>query len=217
MGLNRIWSGLVIEELVRCGVTTLCISPGSRSAPLVIAAAENTRACTLIHTDERGAAFCAMGYAKATGRPAALICTSGTAVANYFPAVIEASQSAVPLLILSSDRPVELRDTRSPQTINQVNIFGDYLRWHFDLPAPDTAVLPSFLLTTVDQAVYRAVNRPAGPVQINCQFREPLISDLGKESWGTHLSVLDPWQKRGGPFTTYAKSESIPSLVLQEV
>jgi 2-succinyl-5-enolpyruvyl-6-hydroxy-3-cyclohexene-1-carboxylate synthase len=212
MGLNRIWSGLVIEELVRCGVTTLCISPGSRSAPLVIAAAENTRACTLIHTDERGAAFYAMGYAKATGRPAALICTSGTAVANYFPAVIEASQSAVPLLILSGDRPLELRDTRSPQTINQVNIFGDYLRWHFDLPAPDTAVSPSFLLTTVDQAVYRAVSRPAGPVQINCQFREPLISDREKECWDTYLSVLYPWQKRGGPFTTYAKSESIPSL-----
>jgi len=93
MGLNRIWSGLVIEELVRCGVTTLCISPGSRSTPLVIAAAEHTRARTLVHTDERGAAFWAMGYAKATGRPAALICTSGTAVANYFPAVIEASQS----------------------------------------------------------------------------------------------------------------------------
>lgn len=211
MGLNRIWSGLVIEELVRCGVTTLCISPGSRSAPLVIAAAENTRAFTLVHTDERGAAFYAMGYAKATGRPAALICTSGTAVANYFPAVIEASQSAVPLLILSSDRPVELRDTRSPQTINQVNIFGDYLRWHFDLPAPDTAVSPSFLLTTVDQAVYRAVSRPAGPVQINCQFREPLISDRQKGYWDTYLSVLDQWQKTGRPFTTYAKSESIPS------
>jgi len=211
MGLNRIWSGLVIEELVRCGVTTLCISPGSRSAPLVIAAAENTRAFTLVHTDERGAAFYAMGYAKATGRPAALICTSGTAVANYFPAVIEASQSAVPLLILSSDRPVELRDTRSPQTINQVNIFGDYLRWHFDLPAPDTAVSPSFLLTTVDQAVYRAVSRPAGPVQINCQFREPLISDREKGYWDTYLSVLDQWQKTGRPFTTYAKSESIPS------
>jgi 2-succinyl-5-enolpyruvyl-6-hydroxy-3-cyclohexene-1-carboxylate synthase len=211
MGLNRIWSGLVIEELVRCGVTTLCISPGSRSAPLVIAAAENTRAFTLVHTDERGAAFYAMGYAKATGRPAALICTSGTAVANYFPAVIEASQSAVPLLILSSDRPVELRDTRSPQTINQVNIFGDYLRWHFDLPAPDTAVSPSFLLTTVDQAVYRAVSRPAGPVQINCQFREPLISDREKGYWDTYLSVLDPWQKTGRPFTTYAKPESIPS------
>jgi len=212
MGVNHLWSRLVIEELVRCGVTTFCISPGSRSAPLVIAAAENTRACTVVHTDERGAAFCAMGYAKATGLPAALMCTSGTAVANYFPAVIEASQSAVPLLILSSDRPVELRDTRSPQTINQVNIFGDYLRWHFDLPAPDTALSPSFLLTTVDQAVYRAVSGPAGPVQINCQFREPLISNQEKQSWDNYLSVLDPWQKTGRPFTTYAKSKSIPSI-----
>ena len=212
MGLNHIWSRLIIEELIRCEVTTLCISPGSRSAPLVIAAAENKRACTLVHTDERGAAFYAMGYAKATGRPAALICTSGTAVANYFPAVIEASQSAVPLLILSSDRPVELRDARSPQTINQVNIFGDYLRWHFDLPAPDKALSPSFLLTTVDQAVYRAVNRPAGPVQINCQFREPLISSAEKECWDNYLSILDPWQKTGRAFTTHAKSESMPSI-----
>ena len=180
MGFNHIWSRLIIEELVRCGVTTLCVSPGSRSAPLVIAAAENTRARKVLHTDERGAAFYAMGYGKATGRPAALVCTSGTAVANYFPAVIEASQSAIPLLILSSDRPVELRDARSPQTINQVRIFGDYLRWHFDLPAPCTAVSPSFLLTTVDQAVYRAVSGPAGPVQINCQFRETLISSAEK-------------------------------------
>ena len=212
MGINHLWSRLVIEELVRCGVTTFYISPGSRSTPLVIAAAENPRACTLVHTDERGAAFCGMGYAKATGLPAALICTSGTAVANYFPAVIEASQSAVPLLILSSDRPVELRDTRSPQTINQVNIFGDYLRWHFDLPAPDTTLSPSFLLTTVDQAVYRAVSGPAGPVQINCQFREPLIPDQQEENWDNYLSVLDPWQETGRPFTTYAKSESIPSI-----
>jgi 2-succinyl-5-enolpyruvyl-6-hydroxy-3-cyclohexene-1-carboxylate synthase len=211
-GVNHLWSRLVIEELVRCGVTTLCISPGSRSTPLVVAAAENPRARTVVHTDERGASFYAMGYAKATGLPAALICTSGTAVANYFPAVIEASQSAVPLLILSSDRPVELRDTRSPQTINQVNIFGDYLRWHFDLPAPDTALSPSFLLTTVDQAVYRSVSRPAGPVQINCQFREPLISDQQEENWDNYLSVLDPWQNTGLPFTTYAKSESIPSI-----
>ncbi|HID31437.1 MAG TPA: 2-succinyl-5-enolpyruvyl-6-hydroxy-3-cyclohexene-1-carboxylic-acid synthase [Desulfobacterales bacterium] len=212
MGFNHIWSRLIIEELVRCEVTTLCVSPGSRSAPIVIAAAENTRARKVVHTDERGAAFYAMGYAKATGRPAALICTSGTAVANYFPAVIEASQSAIPLLILSSDRPVELRDARSPQTINQVRIFGDYLRWHFDLPAPGTAVSPLFLLTTVDQAVYRAVSGPAGPVQINCQFREPLISTAEKECSESYLSVLDPWQKSGCPFTTYAKSELIPSM-----
>jgi 2-succinyl-5-enolpyruvyl-6-hydroxy-3-cyclohexene-1-carboxylate synthase len=211
-GVNHLWSQLVIEELVRCGVTTLCISPGSRSTPLVIAAAENPQARTVVHTDERGAAFYAMGYAKATGLPAALICTSGTAVANYFPAVIEASQSAVPILILSSDRPVELRDTRSPQTINQVNIFGDYVRWHFDLPAPDTALSPSFLLTTIDQAVYRAVRRPAGPVQINCQFREPLISSQEEGYWDQYLSVLDPWQKARRPFTTYAKCQSVPSM-----
>lgn len=211
MGLNHLWSGLIIEELIRCGVTTLCISPGSRSTPLVIAAAENKQARTVVHTDERGTAFYAMGYAKATGRPAALVCTSGTAVANYFPAVIEAGQSAIPLLILSSDRPVELRDTRSPQTINQVNIFGDYLRWHFDLPAPDTAISPSFLLTTIDQAVYRAVSRPAGPVQINCQFRDPLISNREKHGWDNYLSILDQWHKSGQSFTTYAKSRSIPS------
>ncbi len=212
MGLNHVWSSLIIEELVRCGVTTFCISPGSRSTPIVIAAAENIRTRTVVHTDERGAAFYAMGCAKATGQPTALICTSGTAVANYFPAVIEASQSAVPLLILSSDRPVELRDTRSPQTINQVNIYGDYLRWHFDLPAPDTDVSPSFLLTTVDQAVYRAANRPAGPVQINCQFREPLISIHEEQCWDKYLSVLDPWKKTDRPFTTYATSQSTTSV-----
>ncbi|NVM22473.1 MAG: 2-succinyl-5-enolpyruvyl-6-hydroxy-3-cyclohexene-1-carboxylic-acid synthase [Desulfobacterales bacterium] len=211
MGIGHLWSRLIIEELVRCGVTTICISPGSRSTPLVVAAVENSRTGAIVHTDERGAAFYAMGYAKATGRPAALICTSGTAVANYFPAVIEAAQSAVPLLILSCDRPAELRDARSPQTIDQVNIFGDYLRWHFDLPAPDTAVSPAFLLTTIDQAVYRAVGPPPGPVQINCQFREPLICAPGKERWDDYLSPADAWGKTGRPFTTYAESQSGPS------
>ena len=97
-----------------------------------------------------------LGYARATGKPAAVICTSGTAVANCFPAVVEASQSCVPLIIISADRPPELLDTGAMQTIDQTGIFGKYTRWAFTLPTPDESITPAFVLTTVDQACYRA-------------------------------------------------------------
>ncbi len=118
--INSYWGFLLIDELVRNGVEFFCISPGSRSTPLTIAAAENPNANTIICHDERGAAFYALGYGCATGRPGALICTSGTASANYFPAIVEAHQSNIPLLILTADRPPELQDTGANQTVDQV-------------------------------------------------------------------------------------------------
>lgn len=171
---NIQWAHLIIEEAVRNGVRTFCISPGSRNTPLVWAAANNPDAEIVTHWDERGTAFFALGHAKATGQPAALICTSGTAVANYLPALVEASASCVPLLVLTADRPPELLDTGANQAIHQTGIFSHYVRWETTLQCPDEKIDPHFVLTTIDQAVYRATRAPAGPVHINCMFREPL-------------------------------------------
>src|SRR5690606_484399 len=120
INLNHLCGKLTVEELVRSGVDYFVVCPGSRSTPLAIAVAENNECRKTVHFDERGAAFLALGYGKATGRPAAVICTSGTAAANFYPAVIEANQSRVPLIVLTADRPPELRDSGALQTIDQV-------------------------------------------------------------------------------------------------
>lgn len=174
--LNHLWAQLMIEELIRNGVTHFFVAPGSRSSPLALAVAGNKRAKMTVHFDERGIAFAALGCARATGIPAAVITTSGTAVANLFPAVVEASMDNVPMIVLTGDRPPELRDCGANQAIDQVKIFGDYTRWFFDLPCPDEKISPRFVLTTIDQAVARARGTPAGPVHLNCQFREPLAA-----------------------------------------
>jgi len=205
--LNSIWSYLIIEELVRNGVTQFCISPGSRSTPLTVAVAKNKRLKPIICYDERGAAYFSVGYARATGKPAALICTSGTAVANYFPAVIEASQDRIPMIILSADRPPELRDTGANQTIDQVKIFGGYVNWHFDLPAPDENLPLQSILTTIDQAVYRSFGTSSGPVHLNCMFREPLISDKNTLPV-INTPELNNWKISQKPFTTYHRGIS---------
>ncbi len=206
--INYLWSEILVEELVRNGVRRFVISPGSRNSPLVLAAANHAEAETTVHTDERGAAFYAQGYAKSGGKAAALIATSGTAVANFYPAVCEASQSAIPMILLTADRPVELRDTGAPQTMKQANIYGDYVRWSLDLPCPTTEIKPQFVLTTVDQAVHRATRSPAGPVQLNCQFREPLAPQGSGEDFTNYMRPLDQWEKSDRPFTEY----SVPKL-----
>lgn len=204
--INRLWAGLIVEELVRCGVGLFVLAPGSRSTPLVTAIAAHPKARHRIHFDERGTAFFALGYARATGRPAAWITTSGTAVANGLPAAVEASVDGIPLLLLTADRPPELRETGANQTIDQVRLFGDYVRWQFDLPAPTPDVRPEAVLTTVDQAVYRARRPPAGPVHLNCMFREPLAPDPGGRSYPDDLRSLAAWRGRNAPYTRYAAS-----------
>ncbi len=199
---NRLWADLIVEELVRCGVDFFCVAPGSRSTPLVAALAANERARSLVHFDERGTAFAALGYARATGTPAAWITTSGTAVANGLPAVVEAATDGVPMVLLTADRPPELRQTGANQTIDQPDIFGDSVRWRFDLPAPSLDVDPASVLTTVDQAVYRAGRSPKGPVHLNLMFREPLIP--GPQEDGEPAAGPERWRDTDGPYTRYA-------------
>jgi 2-succinyl-5-enolpyruvyl-6-hydroxy-3-cyclohexene-1-carboxylate synthase len=197
-----LWSSVIIEELVRQGADFFCISPGSRSTPLTVAAARNPEAHWKIFPDERSAGFFALGYARATGRPATLICTSGTALANYFPSVVEASLDHQPMLILSADRPFELLDCGANQTIRQAGIFGNYTRWNSQLPAPSTGVPLQSLLSAASHAVAKAMGTPAGPVHLNLPFREPLEPDTPDYSdpW---FAPLKQWHASGSPSTRH--------------
>ena len=201
-GSNSHWAQLMVEELTRCGCRYFVISPGSRSTPLVVAAARHPAVTARVCLEERGAAFHAVGYARAAGRPAVLVCTSGTALANYLPAVVEAAQDQVPLLVLSADRPPELQDTGANQTIVQRGIFGGYTRWSAELPVPARRIDSRVVLTTIDQAVFRATASPAGPVHLNCPFAEPLEPEPVPEPL-----VAGPagarWCAAGAPFTSY--------------
>jgi 2-succinyl-5-enolpyruvyl-6-hydroxy-3-cyclohexene-1-carboxylate synthase len=172
---NQLWGQVVAQELVRCGVRDVCLSPGSRSTPLALAVHAQKGLRITTHLDERSAGFFALGIAKATHRPAVLVCTSGTAAANYLPAVVEANQSRVPLLVLTADRPPELRDVGANQSIDQQHLYGRHVRWFFDtgLPQP-TAQRIRHLRAVVCRAVAKARIAPAGPVHLNFPFQEPL-------------------------------------------
>ena len=167
---------LIIDQLVQQGVHYFCISPGSRNTPLVLAVANHPAAKSFLHFDERALGFHALGYAKASKTPVAIIVTSGTAVGNLFPAVMEASLSFVPIIVLTADRPPELRDNGSNQTLDQVKLFGDYVRWEVDLPPPDHNHVDNYLRSTIAQALIHCNQSPKGPVHLNCMFREPLVS-----------------------------------------
>ena len=201
-GSNSHWAALLVEELTRCGCRYFVISPGSRSTPLVVAAARHRAVTARVAMEERGAAFHAVGYGRAAGRPAVLVCTSGTALANYLPAVVEAAQDQVPLLVLSADRPPELQAAGANQTIAQRGIFGAYTRWSFELPVPAPRIDPRVVLTTVDQAVFRAAAAPAGPVHLNCPFPEPLEPEPAPAPLLAGAAG-ERWRSSGEPFTTY--------------
>jgi len=179
---NEHWGELIIEELVRHDTECFCISPGSRSAPLTVAVAKNPRAKSVIFYDERAAAYYALGHARASGRPAVLICTSGTAAANYLPAVIEASVDQIPLLVLTSDRPPELRETGANQAINQTFLFGTHVRWFFDPGCPCSEFTTEALLSTIDHAVSKTLQPLPGPVHLNFPFREPFFENSEKQT-----------------------------------
>jgi 2-succinyl-5-enolpyruvyl-6-hydroxy-3-cyclohexene-1-carboxylate synthase len=174
--LNQIWSYVLTETLKRLGLSCAVICPGSRSTPLTVAFVQQIPDIEAIPIlDERSAAFFALGRAKATGKPVVLVCTSGTAGANFYPAVIEARESRVPLLILTTDRPAELRDCHSGQTIDQVKLYGNYPNWQTELaiPSVDMGML-GYLRQTVIHAWERCQFPNAGVVHLNIPFRDPL-------------------------------------------
>ncbi len=171
---NSLWCSVLAETLVRCGVTHAVISPGSRSAPLTFALARHPGLAAIPVLDERSAGFFALGLAKQQHRPVVLVCTSGTAAANFLPAVVEAHESGVPLLVLTADRPPELRDCHSGQTIDQQKIYGAYTEFAHEVAVPEaTRPMLRYLRQTVAHAVGRCL-QPGGPVHLNCPFRDPL-------------------------------------------
>jgi 2-succinyl-5-enolpyruvyl-6-hydroxy-3-cyclohexene-1-carboxylate synthase len=165
-----------VDELARCGVTDVCTSPGSRSTPLVLALARHPRLRAHSHIDERASAFFALGIAKATGRAVAIACTSGTAAANFAPAVIEASEARVPLIVLTADRPPELRGIGAGQTIDQIKLYGGAVRWFFEVgnhELSDERV--AWIRALACRAHAAATATRPGPVHLNWPLRDPLV------------------------------------------
>ncbi|BAY78991.1 2-succinyl-6-hydroxy-2,4-cyclohexadiene-1-carboxylic acid synthase/2-oxoglutarate decarboxylase (plasmid) [Nostoc linckia NIES-25] len=174
--VNQLWAYILTETLKQLGLTCAIICPGSRSTPLAVAFAQQAPEIEAISVlDERSAAFFALGQAKATGRPVVLLCTSGTAGANFYPAVIEASYSRVPLLVLTTDRPPELRDCHSGQTIDQLRLYGNYPNWQAELalPSADMGML-AYLRQMVIHSWEMTQIPTKGPVHLNIPFRDPL-------------------------------------------
>ena len=173
---NSLWCSVLAETLFRCGVRHAVCSPGSRSTPLTFAFARHEGIEALPVLDERSAAFFALGLAKQTRRPVVLVCTSGTAGANYLPAIIEAKESGVPLVAITADRPPEMRECSSGQTIDQQKLFGSYVNWYHELAVPEPKLeMLCYLRQTIAHAYTRASHAgAAGPVHLNAPFRDPL-------------------------------------------
>ncbi len=166
------------EELVRCGVTDACTSPGSRSTPIVLSLARTPGLRAWSHVDERVAGFFALGLAKRTGRPVAVACTSGTAAAELAPAVIEAAEARVPLIVLTADRPPELRDVGAGQTIDQIKLYGAAAKWFVEVGTHEaTPERVRWMRALACRAAWTALDGRPGPVHLNLPLREPLVLD----------------------------------------
>ena len=199
--LNRIWSQLVLEELVRFGVEHVCIAPGSRSTPLTLEADENKQLTIHTHFDERGLAFHALGMAKASRKPVAIVVTSGTAVANLLPAIAESGLTGEQLVVLTADRPIELIDCGANQAISQTTIFSQHITDSLNLPSPSEQVSPKWLLTSVDQLMQKQSSE-GGSVHINFPFPEPLYSETQKSIYSDYLSPVSHWYNSAGTYSS---------------
>ncbi len=191
---NTVWASVLVETFWRLHLTTAILCPGSRCTPLTVAFAGHPKIETIPILDERSAAFFALGRAKQTSSPTILVCTSGTAVANFYPAVIEAKESRIPLIILTADRPPELRNCHAGQTIDQVKLYGDYPNWYSELAIPEANLgMLRYLRQNIIQAWRRSLLPTPGVVHINLPFREPLapISQSGIEQLKSQFSAAD--------------------------
>ena len=209
---NQLWASLLIEELVRLGVGHVCIAPGSRSTPLTLAAVTHAGLTCHSHFDERGLGFLALGISKVCHQPVAVIVTSGSAVANLYPAVVEAYQTQQPLILLTADRPDELIDCGANQAIEQPGIFTHFTTAQLNLPPPGASLDWPDLLRQVDWAVQ---SQPQGPVHINCPFREPLYPTPTQQQ--THpelLASLGDWLESSSPLHALKLNTTSQSLTL---
>ncbi|WP_208638770.1 2-succinyl-5-enolpyruvyl-6-hydroxy-3-cyclohexene-1-carboxylic-acid synthase [Vibrio rhodolitus] len=198
--LNRIWCQALLEELTRFGVEHICVAPGSRSTPLTLEADANDKLTLHTHFDERGLGFLALGMAKASQKPVAVVVTSGTAVANLLPAIAEAKLTGEKLVVLTADRPVELVGCGANQAIVQQGIYSSHVCAELALPSPSEQVPLRWLLTSIDEVMHKQA-REGSAVHINCAFPEPLYSDQPKSIYQAYLDTIAKWQQSGVCYT----------------
>lgn len=161
------------------GVTEVVVSPGSRSTPLAYAFAALKEFTVYMQVDERSAGYFALGLAKASRKPVVLLCTSGTAASNYFPAITEAHYARIPLIVMTADRPHELREVGAPQAINQINLYGEHVKWSVDFPlAEANPEVDAFIERHIQRGISTSITAPFGPIHFNIPFREPLLIDM---------------------------------------
>lgn len=198
--LNLLWARLLIEECARLNIQDVCIAPGSRNAPLTMACANHCKLHCHTHFDERGLGYMALGIAKASHRPVLVICTSGTAVANLYPAFIEAAQTGVLLLVACADRPDELLNCGANQAIRQPGIFAHYPVAEVALPAPTELFSPRALLGKLDDLVGQMYTQQ-GPALLNCPYREPFYPNGQSIDFSSYLATIEPWLKHDQPLS----------------
>lgn len=203
---NRRWAGLTLEALSRHGLRHVCIAPGSRSTPLTLAAARHPALTCHTHFDERGLGFFALGLAKVLRAPVALIVTSGTAVANLYPALIEAGLSGEPLVLLTADRPPEQIDCGANQAIRQATLFAEHACATLALPRPSPEIPASWLLSALDEVMHRQ-RQAGGAVHVNCPFAEPLYGD-DTDHHAEWLAPLGDWPAGDAPWLDFAAPSS---------
>jgi 2-succinyl-5-enolpyruvyl-6-hydroxy-3-cyclohexene-1-carboxylate synthase len=216
---NTVWASILAETLKLLGVTTAVICPGSRSTPLTVAFAQQDQIDAIPVLDERSAAFFALGMARVSGRPVVLVCTSGTAGANFYPAVIEAKESRVPLLVLTADRPPELRNCHSGQTIDQQKLYGNYPNWQAELALPSIGIgRLRYLRQTVVHAWEQSLFPVPGPVHVNIPFRDPLapIPQLDPDALPSPFELEDFFTAVTPPPLPLAPSSPLSLSLYQE-
>ncbi|WGW01348.1 2-succinyl-5-enolpyruvyl-6-hydroxy-3-cyclohexene-1-carboxylic-acid synthase [Vibrio sp. YMD68] len=197
--MNRIWCRVILEELTRFGVTEVCIAPGSRSTPLTLESDANQQLNIHTHFDERGLGFLALGLAKASRSPVAIIVTSGTAVANLLPAIAEAKLTGEKLVVLSADRPQQLVGCGANQAIEQRGIFAPHTRAELNLPSPSEHIGLPWLLSSLDEVMYQQAQQGSA-VHINCPFPEPLYGEVDDTLFKGYQDTVSGWRQSKEPY-----------------
>jgi 2-succinyl-5-enolpyruvyl-6-hydroxy-3-cyclohexene-1-carboxylate synthase len=208
--------GAFVDELARAGVRNVCFAPGSRSTPLAVMLAEHPDIRLWTHLDERSASSFALGMAKANREPVGVLCSSGTAAANFYPAVIEARYSRVPLIVMTADRPPELQDVGAPQTIDQNRLFGEHVRWSANVALPESSPeMLRYARSIAGRAVSVATAEPAGAVHLNFPFREPLMPVRPDLDMGSAIDRSAPRRFTGTEGKRQPTEEMISRMVTQ--
>lgn len=211
---NLVWTDIFVRQLEKCGVKNVCISPGSRNTPLVIAFSKSKKIKKFVNVDERSSAFFALGISKAEKKPAVLVTTSGTAVANLYPAIIEAYNSRIPLIILTADRPSYLANTGANQTINQIDIFKNHIRKFYNLELPDlTKKSITGLKKIAVDAYLTAAENDVGPVHINFPFEKPFEPSAYTDEISN--STLDEFAKLLEPQKNFSKKINLDKTIAE--